>query len=60
MKFSDILRTCAADMTSHDGFEWPREGFVSAPDWKATDACGNGLHGLPWGEGNGEARELYI
>ena len=48
-----VLRTCAANMTSYQGFKWPKSGKVSAPDWKPTKTCGNGLHGLPWGEGDG-------
>ena len=48
-----ILRTCAADMTSYGGFVWPREGRVEAPDWRANDECGRGLHGFLWGEGDG-------
>ena len=49
-----VLRTCAADMSAHGGFIWPKSGPISAPDWKPTQECGNGLHGLLWGEGNGE------
>ena len=48
-----VLRTCAADMTSHGGFVWPREGVVEAPDWQPTADCGRGLHGFLWGEGDG-------
>jgi hypothetical protein len=48
-----ILRTCAADMTSHGGFKWPEIGMVDAPDWEPTSKCGNGLHGFLWGEGDG-------
>jgi hypothetical protein len=48
-----ILRTCKADMTSRGGFKWPRRGKVEAPDWNPTGECGNGLHGLLWGEGGG-------
>lgn len=48
-----ILRTCAADMISRDGLQWPREGHVEAPDWEPTEECGNGLYGLLWGEGDG-------
>ena len=48
-----VLRTCAPDMTSSHGFAWPKEGPVSAPDWKPTLECGNGLHGLLWGAGDG-------
>jgi hypothetical protein len=47
------LRSCAADMTSHNGFVWPREGEVVAPDWDPAPRCGGGLHGLLWGEGDG-------
>ena len=48
-----ILRTCTVDMESYDGFTWPESGPVSCDDWKPTKKCGNGLHGLPWGEGDG-------
>ena len=48
-----ILRTCNADMSSRNGFVWPREGVVECPDWKPTTWCGNGLHGALWGEGDG-------
>lgn len=48
------LRTVKADYTSHSGFQWPREvgAVVEAPDWNPEPACGGGLHGLPWGQGN--------
>ncbi len=50
-----VLRTCASDLTSRDGqFQWPASGEVSAPDWRATTECGNGLHGFLWGEGDGD------
>lgn len=53
-----VLRTCAADGTSHRGFRWPLEvgAVVEAPDWDADPSrdCGGGLHGLPWGLGNSE------
>ena len=48
-----VLRTCNADLTSYNGFRWPASGRVTAPDWKPTNDCGNGLHGLLWGEGHG-------
>ena len=48
-----ILRTCNADMSSRNGFIWPREGIAECPDWKPTKQCGNGLHGALWGEGDG-------
>jgi hypothetical protein len=39
-------------MKSYGGFVWPRSGPVLAPDWEPTEECGNGLHGLLWGEGD--------
>jgi hypothetical protein len=48
-----MLRTCAADMTSHSGFVWPESGPIEAPDWNPEAVCGGGLHGLLWGEGAG-------
>ena len=48
-----ILRTCCSNMTSRDDFKWPESGLVSAPDWDPKPKCGNGLHGLLWGEGDG-------
>ena len=48
-----ILRTCAADMSSRNGFVWPREGIAECPDWEPTAECGHGLHGALWGEGDG-------
>jgi len=47
-----VLRTCKDDMTSYNGFKWPREGYVEAPDWQDDYKCGHGLHGLLWGEGD--------
>ena len=47
-----MLRTCNADMLSHEGFVWPESGPVDAPDWRDDDECGHGLHGLLWGEGD--------
>ena len=48
-----ILRTCNADMTSRNGFKWPRSGYVAAPDWNPEPECGGGLHGFLRGEGGG-------
>ena len=48
-----VLRTVAANGVSHGGFQWPKRGSVECPDWDATPSCGNGLHGLLWGEGDG-------
>ena len=49
-----VIRTCQNDGTSYNGFKWPGDidVEVSAPDWKPTAACGNGLHGLAdgWGD----------
>lgn len=52
MKTSLVLRTSNADGTSHNGFQWPASGPVECPDWNPTAQCGNGLHGLVWGEGD--------
>src|SRR6202142_1554038 len=49
-----VLRTCAAVMTSKNGFKWPEKGAVKCHDWLPTAECGNGLHGFLWGEGAGE------
>ena len=50
-----FLRTCNADGTSHDGFQWNLEigGITEAPDWTPEPECGGGLHGLLHGKGNG-------
>lgn len=49
-----VLRTCAANLSSHNSFVWPESGPVAAPDWDPKPECGNGLHGLVRGEGNAE------
>ena len=49
-----MLRTCNPDGSSHGGFMWPKSGHVSCSDWKSTPNCGNGLHGLLWGEGDAD------
>ena len=48
-----MLRTCAADMTSYEGFVWPNSGWVCAPDWSDKPECGKGLHGFLVGKGDG-------
>jgi hypothetical protein len=48
-----ILRTCDENLQSYNGFQWPKKGKVICSDWKPEPKCGNGLHGLPWGEGDG-------
>jgi hypothetical protein len=48
-----VLRTCAADMSSQNGFVWPQVGEVAgAPDWIDNNECGNGLHGWLFGQGD--------
>ena len=49
-----VLRTCAADMSSRNGFIWPESGPVECPDWSPEPVCGHGLHGALWGEGNAQ------
>ena len=49
-----VLRTCATNMTSYNGFRWPESGPVECPDWDPTPLCGRGLHGALWGEGDGK------
>ena len=51
-----ILKTVAADGTSHGSFKWPlnRGAKVKPAKWSPDRECGNGLHGFLWGEGNGE------
>mgnify|MGYP000094299915 FL=1 len=49
-----ILRTCTANLTSRNGFQWPETGHIEAPDWNPEPHCGNGLHGLHLGEGAGQ------
>ena len=51
-----VLRTCNAHLISYNGFRWPESGYVAAIDWQDTDVCGNGLHGLL--DGSGEGRYL--
>ena len=48
-----VLKTVAHDMTSRNGFKWPRRGKVEAPDWDPRPVCGGGLHGFLSGEGDG-------
>src|SRR5574337_852517 len=47
-----LLRTCAADGTSHGGFRWPESGPVKCLDWDSMPVCGHGLHGLLLGQGD--------
>ncbi len=48
-----ILRCCAPDMSSKNGFVWPGVGGVAkADDWKDNAECGFGLHGWLYGQGD--------
>ena len=49
-----VLRVCKPDFTSRGGFVWPSSvgASVSAPDWDDEAACGNGLHGWLYGQGD--------
>jgi hypothetical protein len=49
-----FLRTTDKDGKAHGSFQWPMEvgAIVTAPDWKPTAECGNGLHGLLDGLGD--------
>ena len=50
-----ILKTTRKDGAAYNGFKWPTEvgAKVTAPDWKPTNECGNGLHGWLNGKGDG-------
>ncbi len=47
-----MLRTCGPDLRAYGGFLWPSSGLIECPDWNKRAECGNGLHGLLWGEGS--------
>jgi hypothetical protein len=47
-----VIRTCDVNLRGHGGFQWPRSGPVECPDWDPKPACGNGIHGLAWGNGD--------
>ena len=47
-----VLRSSDKDRQSYGRFQWPESGPVQCPDWIANQECGNGLHGLLWGEGS--------
>jgi hypothetical protein len=50
-----FLKTVDQDGNAYGGFRWPLKvgAVVTAPDFTASAQCGTGLHGLPWGEGDG-------
>lgn len=47
-----MLRTCKENLSSRNEFQYPKEGFVQAPDWNPEPICGYGLHGLLMGKGD--------
>ncbi len=52
MKHIYVLRVNDANNQSKNGFQYPRKGKVSAPDWNPSPECGGGLHGWESGEGD--------
>ncbi len=43
---------------SHGGFQWPKSGTVTTPNWKADNSCeSGGLFGWPWGLNLGGGKE---
>ena len=58
MKTIYVLRVNDAQNQSHGGFQYPRKGKVSAPDWTPTAECGGGLHGWENGEGDSSAADI--
>ena len=56
-----FLRTTDAQGRAYGGFQWPLEvgATVTAPDWKPTAECGNGLHGLLNGLGDSSHLSFY-
>jgi hypothetical protein len=55
MKNKLVFRTCDKHGKSRNDFQWNLAigGITTAPDWKETTECGNGLHGFLNGEGDG-------
>ena len=58
MKTIYLLRVNDAKNQSRGGFQYPRKGKVSAPDWTPTAECGGGLHGWENGEGDSSAADI--
>ena len=55
-----VLRCCAEDMSSQNGFVWPGVGGIAtAPDWKDNTECGNGLHGWLYGQGDHSTSDYW-
>jgi hypothetical protein len=56
-----VLRCCAPDMSSKNGFVWPGIGKVAeAPDWENAAECGNGLHGWLYGQGDHSCSDYWL
>jgi hypothetical protein len=51
-----VYKAVDADLNSGRGFHYPIGGTVAAPDWKAGDFCGAGLHFSP---SPAQARDYY-
>ena len=56
-----ILKVLPENLISYNNFQWPSEigAVVTAPDWKETKECGNGLHGWLNGQGGGGACNYF-
>jgi hypothetical protein len=54
-----VLRFSDKDGKSHEDFQHPMivGETVTAPDWKANQECGGGIHGWAWGIGIGDGKE---
>jgi hypothetical protein len=55
-----VLRVCAHDMSSKNGFVWPCVGGIAtAKDWKDNEECGAGLHGWLYGQGDNRVSDHW-
>ena len=59
MKHIYVLRVNDANNQSKNGFQYPRKGKVSAPDWNPSPECGGGLHGWESGEGDPSVATIH-
>ena len=59
MKHVYVLRVNDANNQSRNGFQYPRRGKVSAPDWNPSPRCGGGLYGWESGEGDPFVTTIY-
>jgi len=46
MKCGYMIKTVDKNLQGYDGFQYPKKGLVTAPDWNPKPVCGDGLHGL--------------